>query len=106
MKGGPTMPGSCGAYCSSETCVYQSNYQPYGARPRLVAFGDVKIDTKIKGGSIYIDGGYAGVIGKLNKFQLPTGTHDIEFRDPSGHAFYRQNVQVMPSRIIEIYPGH
>ena len=81
-------------------------YPPYGARPRVASFGDVKIDTKIKGGSIYIDGGYAGVIGKLNKFQLPAGAHDIEFRDPSGHAFYSQKVQVMPGRIIEIYPGH
>ena len=78
----------------------------YGVGPRVVAFGDVKIDTKIKGGSIYIDGGYAGVIGKLKKFPLPAGTHEIELRDPSGHAFLNEHVQVMPGRIVEIHPGH
>ena len=81
-------------------------YPGYGAGARVVAFGEVKIETKIKGGSIYIDGGYAGVIGKLKKFPLPAGAHDIELREPSGHAFFNEHVQVMPGRIVEIHPGH
>src|SRR5580692_7959181 len=46
---------------------YYSPYYPYpayGYAPRA-STGNVKIDTKIKNGTIYVDGGYAGATGKL-----------------------------------------
>src|SRR5579863_9192280 len=65
--------------------------------------GQVKIDTKIKGNSVYVDGGFAGVTGKLKKFPLKPGNHDIEVRDRSGHAFYQERVHVIPGKTIKIY---
>lgn len=66
--------------------------------------GEVKIDTKIKGNSIYVDGGFAGVTGKLKKFPLRPGNHNIEVRDRSGHAFYQERVHVIPGKTIKIHP--
>jgi hypothetical protein len=62
----------------------------------------VKIDTKIKNGSIYVDGGFAGATGKLKKFSLTTGNHDIEVRDSTGHAVLKERVQVLAGRTVEI----
>jgi len=73
----------------------------YAPRPNM---GDVKIDTKIKNDSIYVDGGFAGVTGKLKKFSLTTGNHDIELRDSAGHTVVKERVQVMPRRTVEIKP--
>jgi PEGA domain len=64
--------------------------------------GEVKIVTQIKDAPIYVDGGYAGVTGKLKHFDLPPGNHDIELRDPSGHTIYQERVQVILGRTTEI----
>jgi PEGA domain len=72
-------------------------YGPYAA-------GTVKIKTPMKDAQVYVDGGYAGLAAKLKKFQLRPGEHSIELRDPSGHTFYQQEVNVLPGRTIEIQP--
>jgi hypothetical protein len=64
--------------------------------------GEVKIVTQIKGAMIYVDGGYAGVTGKLKHFDLAAGNHDIELRDPSGHTIYQERVQVILGQTTEI----
>jgi hypothetical protein len=80
------------------------NYYPgYGYAPRP-SMGNVKIDTKIKNGMIYVDGGYAGETGKLKKFPLTTGNHDIELRDSASHTVLKERVQVIPGRTVEIKP--
>jgi hypothetical protein len=81
-------------------------YDPWGGaylvpRPNL---GEVKIVTKTKGDSIYVDGGFAGVTGKLKHFELKPGNHDIELRDPSGRTIFQQRVQVILDRTTEIRP--
>jgi hypothetical protein len=81
-------------------------YYPYG-RAYLVphsGVGEVKIVTKVKGESIYVDGGYAGVTGKLKHFDLTPGNHEIEIRDPGGKAIFQQRVQVIMDHTTEIHP--
>jgi len=66
--------------------------------------GKVKIVTEAKGNSVYVDGGFAGVTGKLKKFQLRPGAHTIEFRDPSGKTYYQERIQVLMGRTLEVRP--
>jgi hypothetical protein len=64
--------------------------------------GEVKLQTKAKDAMVYVDGGYAGVSGKLKKFHLRAGTHNIELRDPSGHTFFQEQVNVIAGKTVEI----
>jgi hypothetical protein len=87
--------------------VYNSpypRYPDYGYSTRA-NMGNVKIDTKIKNGSIYVDGGLAGATGKLKKFSLTAGNHDIELRDSSGQTALKETVQVIAGRTVEIKPA-
>jgi hypothetical protein len=81
---------------------YWGGYYPYEYRsaPR---FGDVKIAGAGKDAMVYVDGGYAGKVGDLKKFRLPVGNHDIELRDPSGHAFHQEKIDVLPGKTLEIH---
>jgi hypothetical protein len=65
--------------------------------------GEVKIENVAKDALVYVDGGYAGTAGKLKKFALRPGNHDIELRDPSGHAFHQERVHVIPGKTVEIH---
>ena len=65
--------------------------------------GKVKIVTADKDASVYVDGGYAGTAAKMKKFSLRPGAHDLELRDPSGHEFYKQRVEVIRGRTTEIH---
>jgi hypothetical protein len=76
----------------------------YGAFP-LTNTGEVKIVTQAKDALIYVDGGYAGLSGKLKKFPLRPGNHDIQLRDPSGKTFYQGRVQVIIGKTTEIHAG-
>jgi hypothetical protein len=71
----------------------------YSAEPR---YGDVKITDAAKDARVYIDGGYAGTAGDLKKFHLTNGSHEIELRDPSGHAFHQEKIEVLPGKTVEI----
>jgi hypothetical protein len=64
--------------------------------------GNVKIDTPMKDASVYIDGGYAGVAGKLKKIPLQPGTYNVELRGPDGRTLYQQQVQVIAGKTTEI----
>jgi hypothetical protein len=83
-------------------------YGPYWGPPYAVApyTGQVKIKTNDKNAAIFVDGGYAGQAAKLKKFALRPGTHNIELRDPSGHSFYQERVQVIPGKTLEIQADH
>jgi hypothetical protein len=75
---------------------------PYYAYVPVPNTGDVKIVTESKDASVYVDGGFAGVAGKLKKFHLPPGNHDIELRDRKGHAFHKERVHVIPGKTVEV----
>jgi hypothetical protein len=85
-------------------------YGPAGWEPRYYGpyygpvAGNVKIVTKAKGNAVYVDGGYAGRTGKLKKFALRPGSHEIALRDSDGRTFYRERVQVLMGKTIEIHP--
>lgn len=82
-------------------------YSPYYyPRPHVYAVvprtGEVKIETHLKDASIYVDGGFAGMTGKLKKFDLQPGNHDVEVRDPAGRMLFHDRVHVLEGRTIEI----
>jgi hypothetical protein len=64
--------------------------------------GQVKIITQDKDAQVFVDGGYAGKAGKLKKFPLPPGQHDIELRDTSGKILHGERVTVIPGKTVEI----
>ena len=78
---------------------------PYGYYPAYNS-GNVKIVTHVKGNSIFVDGGFAGITGKLKKFSLRPGPHTIALRDRNGRTFYQQRVEVIRGRTLEIRPDY
>ncbi len=79
-------------------------YEPYGYVAANAA-GKVKIDTKAKDSLVYVDGGFAGTVKQLGAFPLKAGTHDVELRQPNGQSFYKQNVDVIAGRTVDIKPS-
>ncbi len=66
--------------------------------------GSVKIDTKMKDASVYVDGGLAGTVAELKTFHLRPGSHDIELRGPDGQSFYQERVDVIAGKTIKLTP--
>ena len=81
-------------------------YQPYYYYPRVVVaaprIGEVKIKTHLKDASVYVDGGFVGRTGKLKNFSLQPGNHDVEVRDLAGRMLFRERVNVLAGRTVEI----
>lgn len=77
---------------------------PYGGEYGPVQrTGEVKLEGVAKDALVYVDGAYAGTAGKLKHFRLDTGNHNIELRDPSGHTFHQEKVDVLPGKTLEIH---
>jgi hypothetical protein len=72
--------------------------QVYVAAPRT---GTVKIQTRLKDAGIYVDGGFAGMTGKLKEFSLQPGNHDIEVRNDSGTLFH-ERIRVLLGKTVEV----
>jgi len=49
-----------------------------------------------------LDGGYAGTAGKLKKFRLAPGRHNIELRDTTGKILYGERVTVISGKTVDI----
>ncbi len=77
-------------------------HDPYYYPPGYANTGDVKLKTERKDASVYVDGGYAGRAGKLKKFSLPPGVHDIELRDNEGRRFFHEKVQVIAGKTVKL----
>ena len=85
---------------------YWSGYgwgYPYYAYGPAESSGSVKIEKAPRNDAVYVDGGYAGTVGELMKFKLRPGNHDIEVRDPDGHTAFKERIQVIPGKTIEIH---
>jgi hypothetical protein len=87
--------------------VYRPYYYPYYYYPSGVVVaaprtGEVKIQTHLKEGSVYVDGGFLGRIGKLKNFSLQPGNHDVEVRDVAGRKLFHDRVHVLAGRTVEI----
>ena len=65
--------------------------------------GEVKLITHMKDARVYVDGGYAGLAGKLKHFDLAPGNHNIELRDSAGRNLFHQQVQVIRAKTTEIH---
>ena len=74
---------------------------PYAVYPAPNA-GKVKIETKMKDASVYVDGGYAGTVGQLKTFTLHTGTHNIEVRDPAGQTILQEKIDVLAGKTTKL----
>lgn len=72
-------------------------YAPYRVAPAPYE-GKVKIETKMKDASVYVDGGYAGTVGQLKTFPLRPGTHNLELRDPSGQTIFQEKIDVIAGK--------
>src|SRR5580765_1633476 len=92
LSGLLTLTPSLGAYPRVIGRPYFGYYGYFGPsyfRPRNVVVvpaastGEVKIDTKSKNATVYVDGGYLGVVRKLKTFDLRPGDHVIELHDAS-----------------------
>jgi PEGA domain-containing protein len=75
-------------------------YSYYGYGP---ATGGMKFDTKVKEAEVYIDGAYAGTIGKLKTMYLRPGSYDIEVRAP-GRTQFDKKVYVAAGKTLHLNP--
>jgi hypothetical protein len=79
-------------------------YEPYGYYNRGPVTGGVKFETNMKDASVYVDGGYAGTVGKLKTFQLKPGSYNVELRDHEGRSFYQERIEVIAGKTLKLVP--
>src|ERR1700751_2526968 len=76
---------------------------PYGYYGYAPATGAVKFDTKVKDAEVYINGAYAGTVGKLKTMNLRSGSYDIEVR-AAGRAQVDQKVYIAAGKTLNLSP--
>ena len=59
----------------------------YAVPARSSNSGELKLDTKAKDASVYINGAFAGTVKELKTLWLRSGTYDIEIRNTNGGVF-------------------
>ena len=79
---------------------YPYGYGYYGYAP---ATGAVKFDTDVKDAEVYIDGAYAGTVGKLKTVNLRPGSYDIEVR-ALGRTQFDKKVYVAAGKTLHLNP--
>ncbi|HYX70248.1 MAG TPA: hypothetical protein VE825_14010 [Terriglobales bacterium] len=80
-------------------------YPPYPPGYYVQNVGYVKIDTERKDAQVFVDGGYAGLAGKVKKFPLRPGSHDIVLKDRDGRSIYQERVAVILGKTTKIRVG-
>jgi len=93
-------PGYGWGWYGSYWRPYPYGYGYYGYAP---ATGAVKFDTKVKDAEVYIDGAYAGTVGKLKTMNLKPGSYDIEVRAP-GRTQFDKKVYVAAGKTLHLNP--
>ncbi len=80
---------------------------PYAYPPDYMNanFGYVKLDTKVKDASVFVDGGFADKVEKAKKFALRPGNHDIELRDSDGRKIFQERVAVLVGKTTTLHIG-
>jgi hypothetical protein len=76
---------------------------PYGYYGYAPATGGVKFDTSVKDAEVYIDGAYAGTVGKLKTMYLRPGSYDIEVR-AAGRTQFDKKVYVAAGKTLHLNP--
>jgi hypothetical protein len=78
-------------------------YGFYGGYYYGPATGAVKFDTQVKNAEVFIDGAYAGTVGKLKTLHLRPGSYNIELRAP-GYMQYAERIYVTPGKTLHVKP--
>jgi hypothetical protein len=76
---------------------------PYGYYGYGPASGALKFDTSVKDAEVYIDGAYAGTVGKLKTMHLRPGNYDIEVR-AAGRTQFDEKVYVAAGKTLHLNP--
>jgi hypothetical protein len=76
---------------------------PYGYYNYVPETGAVKFHTDVKDAEVYIDGAYAGTVGKLKTIHLRPGTYNIELRAP-GRTQFDKKVYVAAGKTLHLNP--
>jgi hypothetical protein len=79
---------------------YPYEYGYYGYAP---ATGAVKFDTGVKDADVYINGAYAGTVGKLKTINLRPDSYDIEVRAP-GRTEFDEKIYVAAGKTLHLNP--
>ena len=77
---------------------------PYAYGYPEPATGQVKFDTKAKDTQVFIDGAYAGTVGKLKKLNLRPGAYNIELRAPN-QPKYAERIYVIAGKTLHLNPN-
>lgn len=86
--------------------MYSPYWGPYGYGPYVTArptMGKVKLDTKVKDAEVFINGSFAGTVGKLKSMWLREGTYNIEVR-AAGRTPFAEKVYVVPGKTLHLHP--
>ena len=78
-------------------------YGYYGGEYGVPTTGAVKFDTSVKDAEVYINGAYAGTVGKLKPMSLRPGSYDIEVRAP-GRTQFDKKVYVAAGKTLHLNP--
>ena len=76
---------------------------PYGYYGYAPATGAVKFDTDVKDAEVYINGAYAGTVGKLKTLNLRPGSYDIEVR-AVGRTQFDKKVYIAAGKTLHLSP--
>jgi PEGA domain len=77
---------------------------PYDGYAYANSGGTVKFDTQNRDAAVFIDGGYAGTVGKLKSLHLRPGTYNVELRT-QGATPYTEKVYVAAGKTVHINPN-
>jgi hypothetical protein len=75
----------------------------YGYYDNAPQTGALKFDTHDKNAEVYVNGAYAGTVGKLKKMHLQPGSYDIEVRD-QGRTELDQKVYIGAGKTLHLNP--
>lgn len=77
--------------------IHPGLYNGFSQQPRM---GEVKLDTKSKLASVYVDGAFAGTADKRKHMWLEPGAYNLELRE--GNSAYRQRVYVLSGQTLDV----
>jgi len=94
---GPAFGWGYGPYWGPYPYGYYGGYY-YGP-----ATGSVKFDTSLKNAEVFINGAFAGTVGKLKTMHLRPGSYNIELRAP-GYTRYGERIFVVAGKTLHVKP--
>jgi hypothetical protein len=76
---------------------------PYGYSGYYPNSGEVKLDTKVKDGQVFIDGAYAGTTKDNKTMHLRPGQYNLEIRE-NGATPFAQQIYVSAGQTLHLHP--